>query len=326
MMKIKIQLLLLLCFFVSQSVLRGQENENRFIPESAFAFFDVDVAQIKKQFINADGKFVSEYFPTEILTAMGETYQGFDYMTIRRIRVVVAEGENSLEDLRIGLVYEFDEATDMGAKFDTQEPISEIDGTPVFMDADFGLECMQLDETTVLHASMDFMPELASARNVSTPLTALLDASTAKGSEVLGVVSFEQIKDKFAALVAENPIPKPMSFLNAAPRFLKSAEFHVADHKMTLEMLSEDAKSAKKLEMSAKRLIGLGKEAMKSNFMGMGFGGGDPVEESMGAYTERVIEMMAAEVAPNLEENRVTMQMKTDAVWFMMVVSMFFGF
>lgn len=313
----KIKFLFILTFLFSHAALCGQESENRFIPESAFALVDVDVKQIKQQFIHADGTFVSEYFPSEIFTTMGETYQGFDYMLLRRIRVVVAEGKDSLAELRVGVVYEFDEAADIGAKFESQEPISEIDGVPVFMDADFGLECMQLDETTVLHATPDFMSELVKARNVSTPLTALLDASTAKGSEVLGVMSFDQIKDKYAALVDKNPIPEPLNFLNAAPRFFKSAEFRVADHKMTLVMLSEDENSAKKLQASAKRLVGLGKESLKENFMNMGMGG-DPVGDSMEAYMRRVVELMAAELTPVKEDNRVTMELKTDAAWVMM--------
>ncbi len=315
MMKFKIQLLFLLFLSCSQASLYGQETGNRFIPESAFAVLDVDVEQIKQQFMNADGQFVSEYFPAEILTAMGETYVGFDYMSLRKIRIVVAEGESSLADLRVGLVYEFENTVDIGSKFEDVEVTSDIEGRPVYMDVDFGLECMQLDESTVLHATEGFMAELVQARDVSTPLTALLAASKAKDSEVLGVMSFEQIKDAYAELVAENPIPKPMSFLNGIHRFLKSAEFRVADHMMTLEMQSEDEKSAGKLQMIAKRLVGMGKVGAKSN-MGMMMGmEGDPVMDSMSGYAVRLIDLIATELAPKQEGNQVMMQIKTDAAW-----------
>lgn len=327
MMKSKIYALLLTCFLATQSTLMGQENVNQFVPESAFALIDIDVSQIKQQFVNEEGQFVSDYFPTEVLTAMGQTYLGFDYMLINRIRIVVAEGEDSLQDLRVGLIYDFAEAVDIGSKFEAEEASYQVGDKDVFMDMDFGLECLQLDEKTVFHATVDFMADLVNAKDVSTPLTALLDSSTGKGSEVLGLLSFDQIKEKYAAMVEETPIPKPMSFLNAAPRYLKSAEFRIANHMMTLDMLSEDEKSAGKLQMTAKRLVGLAKESAKSSMADMMMGmDGDPVGESMAAYLERLIDTIATDVAPKKEENRVKMQLRTDAAWVSILFPMLFGF
>ncbi len=325
MMKFKLYLLLLFSISCSQTSLFGQETENRFIPESAFGMIDVDVAQFKQQFINADGQFVSEYFPAEIISALGESYIGFDCMSLRRVRIVLAEGESSLVDLRLGFVYEFEKTVDISSKFGDAESTSDIEGRPVYMNVDLGLECMQLDETTVLHATEGFMAEFVLAKNVSTPLTALLAASNAKGSEVLGLLSFEQIKDDYEALVTENPIPKSMSFLNGAHRFLKSAEFKVVDHMMTLELLSEDEKSAGKLQMIAKRLVGLGKEGVKSDAMGMGMEG-DPVMDSMTSYRERLIDLIATELAPKQEGSHVTMQIKTDAAWCSTLLPFLLGF
>lgn len=327
MMKSKILLFLLLCLIYPLSPLRAQESKNQFIPESAFALIDIDVEQIKSQFINSDGKFVSDYFPAEVVTTMGETYLGFDYMTIRKVRIVIAEGENSLDDIRMGLVYEFDKAVDIKAKFNDENVTYEIGDIPVHMDMDFGLECMQLNETTVLHATPDFMRELSKAKNVSTPLTALLDASTAKGSEILGVFSFDQIKEDYSKVVSERPIPEPLGFLNGAHRLLNTAEFRVADHMMTLEMSSDNEKTAAKLRLISKRLVGLGKASALESVEGM-LGGmeGDPVSASMVAYFERVIETIATELAPVQDGNQVTMKLKTDAAWFSLVIPMMFGF
>ena len=280
---------------------------------------DINVALLKQQFVNEEQQFVSEYFPSETITAMGEEYYGFDLMEIRNIRIVVAEGKGTLNDLQVGIVYEFDQTVDIGVKYQVEDRASVIDNQPVYSDMSIGFECFQLNETTVLHATPDFMEELVHARNVSTPLTAMLGEAEAEESEILAVLAFEQIKNAYAEMVEANPIPQPLNVLNGAHRLLKSAEFRVMDHKMTLEMLSYDEKLALKLQVTVKRLIGLsrGLAAMLDQE------GNEPITEALVAYIERVIELACKDLAPKQERAQVTMELHTDAAWASIVPFVF---
>ena len=306
-------LLCLLSVWCQPSSLHAKQIDNEYIPESAFGIVDVDIAKLKQQWVN-------EYFPSEVITAMGEEYYGFDLMAVKKIRVLVAEGETSLEDLQVGIIYELEQAVDIASNYQEQTPEFMIDGQPVYFSFYAGLQCVQPKDTTVLFASADLLKEMALANNVSTPLTQQMTETEMGDSEVLGLLAFEQIKDAYEELVSENPIPHPMGVLNSTHHFLKSAEFRMTDGEMNLRMVSYDEKQARKLKIAAKRLLGLAKTAILGG-VAMMTDGEDPVARAVVAYTERIILLLDQDLSPKRDGVEVTMRLKSEAAVIGLVAS-----
>lgn len=297
---------LLLSSFVPSPLLFGQEQSTDYVPQEAFAAVIINIEAMKKQ-PDAD------YFPYEIVSAMGKQNYGFDPADITSAKLIIGMNERDLQTPpKVGAIIGLKKPMELAESLREQSTPTVVDGTEIFFDRNLEMYVVQADSKTILFASTEpFAVLMAASKNVKTPFTKLL-AGASSDRMVQVVVSVEKLKPTLEQLLEEAPAPPPFGAVNKLPEQIQSLDITsnvLAGIDLVMEITAYSEDDARKVEKTIKQLLTIAK-ASALGFMATQVDSSDIVQQAQYDYAARIGDKLEQELMPTREGKKLTITLK----------------
>ena len=281
----------------------------RFIPAEAFAA----VVAYPKEVADQPEM---ELLPKEVITAAGLKELGLDPLDIEQF-VAFMEGPSDSPLPAFGAVIRFSKPVDQQKLLpplmaNTQK--STLNGKPFFQgQAPFLPSVMLPNDRTVVIAPEATLTKMMSGKAADSPLLKILRGMPKK-HHLSVVATIDPIRPLIDAQLAQAPpLPPPFSQFLKIPNHVSALELHVdvagAEAATQLIAHSPNANSASELH----QLLGLALELAKQAALAQtarGLQSEDPIEQAAAKYAERMLTYVQKTLAPKLDGNKVSMEVK----------------
>ncbi|MEC9094893.1 MAG: DUF1559 domain-containing protein [Planctomycetota bacterium] len=261
----------------------------------------------------------AQYFPHEIVSAIGKRDYGIDPATIAAGKVLIAMGELKRNGPpTLGIILHLKKAVQISKTFSQGEP-KRIEGISVYFDPNLNMHLVQPNSRTLILATTQFEAiQMAQAKNTNTPFTRLL-TRTENDEDLKIIVSAEQLKpfltELLDAVESTGPFPPPLAGINRFPDQLKTLKLSLKPQGlslgMNLKIVGYDEEKARKIELTLKHLLALGKAVLISSFA-TELNPDNLVEKAQFDYMTRVINQIEKNLAPVRNGDTLTIQFDND--------------
>ncbi|MEE2640928.1 MAG: DUF1559 domain-containing protein [Planctomycetota bacterium] len=299
---------LLLCLF-SNSNITSQEQSTDYVPKEAFGAILLDLESLGK----TPG---AEYFPHEIVDAMGKRDYGIQISEIASAKMIFgindAAPQNSPE---MGATIELKKPRNLAERFEEIGPSTVVDGEKIFFDTNLQMHFLQPSPKTLLLASSEpFVVLMAASKNVRNPFTRLL-AKTGTERSITAILSVEKLKGLLGNLLTSFPAPPPFGAANRLPELTQSIEISTdlmgSGLDMSIQFVGYGEKGAGQIQKILKQMLALGKAAALTA-MAAQTDSDDLVSQAQYAYAARIADKLEKDLAPERKDNTVTIRFESE--------------
>ena len=300
--------LLVVCLIFScTNIQYAQEQSTDYVPKEAFAAIIVNIDVLKK---TPD----SDYFPHEIVSALGKQNYGIELTEIKSAKMIFGINDDRPQDEpKMGVILEFKKNFDLAEEIKEQDS-TVVDGTEIFYDRNMGMHMVQTAPKSIIFATSEpFALVMAASKNVKNPFTKLLaNAKSDKMFQVL--VSVEKLKPVLQNVLSEYPAPPPFGSVNKLHDQIKSMDLTTnmlggIDLELVIKAHSDG--DARKVEKTIKHLLKLAKASVLAGMAAM-VDSEDIVQQAQYDYAQRISDKLESELTPARKGDTLTIKFKND--------------
>lgn len=297
---------ILVLFFASSCP--AQEQSTDFVPKEAFGAVILNIDALKD---SPD----SEYFPHEIVSAIGKKYYGFDLAEVKSAKLIFGiHDERPQAGPLVGVIIDFKRHFELGDNFKDKGVPTRVDGTDIYFDQNMNMHLVQTAPKTVIFASTEpFALVMAASKNVKNPFTRLL-AKAESDKMIQLVVSVEKLKPVLQNLLADSPAPPPFDALNRLSEQVKSIDVSttlLGGIDLEIEIVANSVNDAKQVQKTIKQMLALAKASALA-YMAAEIDDEDIIQRAQFDYAQRLGDKLEKELAPTRKDEVLTIKFKND--------------
>jgi prepilin-type processing-associated H-X9-DG protein len=302
------------------TVAPGNKLDLTFVPTDAIAAV---VVQPRRVLAGPE----AEFYPTELLTVLGNKNVGFDPRDIQQMMMVIGLPDGPQmgagPPMRFGIVFRFAKPIDIGkvgTKIAPHGSDANWDGVKVRADNNpQGGFCGFVDDRTAIFSNEEGLHWLLSAKPGDSSLRKLLSEAD-DVPDLQALTSIEALRPMLAPIMgmAAQQLPPPLLPLTKLPTLADTVTISVKQglHGMIhfkLDAATADDKSAQELEGVIKQMLEMARTmALEQLSYNAGASSDDPeISQAMMQYAGRISERIVAALQPTRGRNRVILKGET---------------